>query len=192
VTLNQGQASIKNDLPLWTILAQCLQKISAAFQLSDKEGVFASSSTLERLIQAIFDSHVQGFLRDDSALLFAQLESSVKAQIFAQPVAGFVAVMRRLAKAGEVSTASFNRELQLWSEGPHRNAMLETIEQSDLFSHCYMTSQISDLILKASEPKQEEHEMTAEETEQMLTWATDLAPQRNMGLPWGFSIIPVN
>jgi len=174
------------------VLAQCWQKISGVFQLSDENGILATDSSLQRLLQAIFDSQVQGFLQPDSHALFSQLESSTKARIFAQAIAGFLIVARRLTAFGEATVEVFNREVQLFTESEQRAAMLATIEQSDLFSHCYMADQISHLILDAIDPKEGKLGATTEETEHMLTWATELEVHRNMGLPWGFSFIPVN
>ena len=175
-----------------TVLAQCWQRISAIFQLSDGNGILASGPSLQKLIQAIFDSHVQGFLQADAHALFNQLESSTKARIFAQAIAGFLSVARRLTAGGEVTAEMFNREVQLFTESDQRVAMLQTIEQSDLFSHCYLADQISGLILEAIDPKDGNIGTGTEETEHLLTWATELEVHRNMGLPWGFSFIPVN
>jgi hypothetical protein len=191
-TLSQGQASIRTDLAIWTILNQCLQKISAVFHLPDKDGVLSSSSTVQRLLQAIFDTQIQGFLSQDSSVILSQLDRTTRAQILAQAIAGFVSVFRRLAKAGlGVTSAVFNRETQRFAESEERRALMMAIEGSNLFNNCYTESQISDLIVHAIEERERNRIILNEETEQLVSWATEL-PDRDMGLPCGFTILPVN
>jgi len=188
-TLNMGQASTQPDLSLRDILARSCHRISAVYNLTDRQSVLSGDSTPSRILEAIFDPGALGFVGEESTAILAQLPGSSRACLLAQAIAGIICIFERLAKSSEVTPETFDRALLLFSGSEQRTSMLSSIERSGLFNRCYLKSQIVELI--AASLRRECRESPAEEAEQDLSWATELPP-RNLGVPWGLSIMVLN
>jgi len=109
-----------------------------------------------------------------------------------------VLVFRRLSLGGVISDKSFARELQLFAESEQRRAALDKIGASHVFSTCYTKSSIVDFVMAAVDEQDVRHHdslplSTAENylLSDSVAWVSD-RPCKNMGLPWGFTIMTLN
>ncbi|KAL2873025.1 hypothetical protein SGCOL_011824 [Colletotrichum sp. CLE4] len=193
-TLSMGKASVQNNVSLWTTLSQCYAEIAKTFNVQDAEGILSTPDSISKVVHATFDHDVHGLIEQHSSSMASYLDDATKAHMLAQAIAGMVAFFQKLAAhhQGPVTQASFDREVRRFAECELRSAMIRTIEESRIFGRCYTTSQIADLIMGAVEGKVNDAEFTSEdEYQNAIGWATEL-PARNMGLPWGFSIMALN
>ncbi|TDZ60918.1 hypothetical protein CTRI78_v004620 [Colletotrichum trifolii] len=194
-TLSMGQASVQNNVSMWTTLSQCYDEIAKTFALQDPDSILTKPETISAVVHATFDHDVHGLVEENSSSMLHYLDDVTKAHILAQAVAGMVAFFRKLAAHHEhnpVTASSFDRDVQHFAECQLRSAMIRKIEDSRIFGRCYTKSQIADLIMDAVEGKVDDAEFTTEdEYQNAIGWATEL-PARNMGLPWGFSIMALN
>jgi hypothetical protein len=144
------------------------------------------------MLTAIFDMDSRAFLAPDHTAMIGNLENTPRARLLAQAIAGIVCIFRRLAGCDDITHGVLNRELQLFAESDLRGQMMLAIEQSDLFHHCYVISQISDLIIEAVSWHDQVEVgqstgMDAEELQNALSWASELPS--DIGMPWRFNII---
>ncbi|KAK1974225.1 hypothetical protein LZ30DRAFT_694492 [Colletotrichum cereale] len=196
-TVSMGKASVQNNVSLWTTLSQCYDEVAKAFALDDPEGVLSTPDSISKVVHATFDHDEHGLIEQDSSAMANHLDDAAKAHMLAQAVAGTVAFFQKLASSsshrrGPVTQAAFDREVRRFAECELRSAMIRKIEQSRLFGRCYTKSQIADLIMDVVEAKVGDAEFASEdEYQNAIGWATEL-PARNMGLPWGFSIMALN
>jgi hypothetical protein len=131
--------------------------------------------------------------------ILAGLDDHDKSCLFVQAVAGMTLLFRRLSSVGSVlSDAIFSRELQRFAESEHRRLMLEKIGGSSLFSSCYTKSSIVDFVMAAIEEQEvvrRDRLPLSNAGEDLLSdavaWVSD-RPCKNMGLPWGFTIMTLN
>jgi hypothetical protein len=126
----------------------------------------------------------------------AGLDDHDKSCLFVQAVAGMVLIFRRLSMAATVLLPSaFSRELQSFAACEQRRAALDRIGSSSLFSSCYTKAAVVDFLVAAID---EHHDTLA-----LRTTGADLLlndsvacvsdrPCKNMGLPWGFTIMALN
>ncbi|WYZ43115.1 hypothetical protein EsH8_VI_000814 [Colletotrichum jinshuiense] len=193
-TLSIGKASVQNSVSLWTTLSQCYNEIAKTFNLQDPEGILSTQDSISKVVHATFDHDEHGLIEQNSSSMLNYLDDAAKAHMLAQAIAGMVAFFQKLAAHhyGPITNASFDREVQRFAECELRSAMIRKIEESRIFGRCYTKSQIADLIMGAVEGKVNDAEFTSEdEYQNAIGWATEL-PARNMGLPWGFSIMALN
>ncbi|KZL80127.1 hypothetical protein CI238_05431 [Colletotrichum incanum] len=193
-TVSMGKASVQNNVSLWTTLSQCYDEIAKNFNLQDPEGILSTSDSISKVVRATFDHDEHGLIEQNSSSMTKYLDDVTKAHMLAQAVAGMVAFFQKLTSHhhGPVTQASFDREVHRFAECELRSAMIRKIEESRLFGRCYTKSQIADLIMSVVEGKVNDAEFTSEdEYQNAIGWATEL-PARNMGLPWGFSIMALN
>ncbi|CAI4215585.1 unnamed protein product [Parascedosporium putredinis] len=200
-----GPVSIPTTLSLYSITQSCYTVARQTFLLPEDP----SSPSLRLLrpsaaIDAIFDTDAKLFFED--APLLANLTPDLKASLLAQAVAGLVLLFRRLADvlAAEddvpfLTHDLFARELDAFRHSPERIAALTAIEASSLFSHgCRSRAQVARLVSRVVERAADEQELSdmledagvTEDAAGSLGWTVERP--RNMGLPWGFSILPVN
>ncbi|TKW50471.1 hypothetical protein CTA1_5526 [Colletotrichum tanaceti] len=193
--VSMGRASVQNNVSLWTTLSQCYGEIAKTFNLQDPEGILSTPESISKVVHATFDHDEHGLIERDSSSMANHLDDATKAHMLAQAVAGTVAFFRELAshhRRGPVTQAGFDREVRRFAGCELRSAMIRTIAESRLFGRCYTKSQIADLIAAAVEGKVNGAEFASEdEYQNAIGWATEL-PARNMGLPWGFSIMAIN
>lgn len=194
-TLSMGQASVQNNVTMWTTLSQCYDEIAKTFALQDPENIIANPESISAVVHATFDHDAHGLVEQQSSSMMHCIDDVTKAHMLAQAIAGMVAFFRKLAIHHEhqpVTNASFDRDLQRFADCELRSAMIRKIEDSRIFGRCYTKNQIADLIMDAVDGKVDDAEFTSEdEYQNAIGWATEL-PARNMGLPWGFSIMALN
>lgn len=142
------------DTPLYTLCEQ----IHAAALANLSLAPHASLLPLRAILSATFDSSHRAFvLGADPATqrILAALDADARACVFAQAVAGLVAVLRAVAVAVErapshtLTPQRVDAELRRFEAG-RRDAMLEAIETSPVWSDCFEKAQIGELILRAA------------------------------------------
>jgi hypothetical protein len=194
-----GRLSVPAEACLFSLLSQCFSKIKGIFNLADPLGVLAEAPTLERILNSIFDTTSLPFVTEKSARIVAGLDDHDKSCLFLQAVAGMVLVFRRLGLAGGVVSAGMlSRELQLFAECEKRRAVLEKIGASHVFSTCYTKSSVVDFVMTAIDERENgRHDSLPSDTaaadllNDSAAWVSD-RPCKNMGLPWGFTIMALN
>lgn len=91
---------------------------------------------------------------------------------------------------GVVTSALFARELELFRVSEERQAVLDAVDDSSVWEGCAATEDISRAITRAVESADDEAEVAGEVEGVGALFGFERP--RNMGLPWGFSILPVN
>ena len=130
--------------------------------------------------------------------IVAGLDDHDKSCLFVQAVAGMVLIFARLSTAATVLLPSvFSRELQLFAECEQRRAALEKIGGSSLFSSCYTKSDVVDFLLATIDEGHHGSQAlsTAGGADLLLNDSVACVsdrPCKNMGLPWGFTIMALN
>lgn len=199
LSLNLGRLSIPAEACLFGLLDQCFTKIKGIFNLNDPSNVLGESSSLEQILNAVFDTTSLAFVTEKSVRIVAGLDDHDKSCLFVQAVVGMVLVFRRLSTAPAVLSASlFSRELQLFAESEQRRAALDKIGGSALFSSCYTKSAVVDFLVTAVDEQTGGHHDSlplntagADLLSDSVAWVSD-RPCKNMGLPWGFTIMTLN
>jgi hypothetical protein len=193
LTFSNGRVSISGDLTLWSIAMSCNSTLINNFRLNDPDGILESSDALHLMLQHIFDADTRGFFTEECYEILAGLDGLTKARMLVQAMAGMVLIFRRLSGAGtQITSRTFNRELQLFAEAEARTSVMGVIETTPVFGRCYMKSQIVDVVMDAIEGKDGSVQLSEYDEGGMLSWATADLPSRNMGLPWGFCIMALN
>ncbi|KAK4040106.1 hypothetical protein C8A01DRAFT_35887 [Parachaetomium inaequale] len=199
LSLTLGRLSIPAEACLFSLLSQSFAKIRGIFNLNDPSGVLAEPSTLDRVLNSIFDTTALPLVTEKSVLIAAGLDDHDKSCLFVQAVAGMVLIFRHLSPAGTVVSASLlSRELQLFAESEQRRAALDKIGGSSLFSSCYTKAAIVDFVMAAIDEREVGHHDTLalgtagdHLLSDSVAWVSD-RPCKNMGLPWGFTIMTLN
>jgi hypothetical protein len=191
-----GKASVEISSSVWETLVQTSDKLAKTYDLNDPEDVMSSRSTLQRILSATFDRDELAFLTQHSQalnLLDDSLDGLSRAHVLAQAIAGLVTILENVAATGrQVNAAVVNEVISHFAESEHRRRIAEMIEGSRVFARCYDRSQITDLVLRAVEDKEaSKWESLADDEQAAIGWASEL-PSRNMGLPWGFTILALN
>ncbi|KAK7432235.1 hypothetical protein QQZ08_001180 [Neonectria magnoliae] len=196
--LKQGHASIPNDRCPLEVLFSTLQKISSTFNLDvDPELDLNCRKTLHRILQAVFDTDTQGFLEQETSDIFAHLDSPQKARILAQAIAAATIIFQRLAETGRTVTYGIlNREAQLFAESDQRALMQDSIEESPVFEQCELKSDISEAIKEAMQaeesPSTPQPFASDDKLDFMFSPNAGHERPKNMGLPFGFTIMSIN
>lgn len=189
-----GRASVEISSSVWETLVQIFDKLSQTYNLNDPEGVMSSHATLQRILAATFDRDELAFLTQHSQaldLLDDSLDGITRAHVLAQAIAGMVTILESVTATGrQVDASLVANETRHFAESEHRRRIADMIENSHVFARCYDRSQITNLILRAVEDKEVPQWETLIDDNQ-IGWASEL-PSRNMGLPWGFSILALN
>jgi hypothetical protein len=190
-----GRPSLPAETCLFTLISQTFATVRNIFSLNDPNGVLAESSSREKMLRATFDNSSIAFVTEKSGEVFADLDEHDKTCLYVQAVAGIVSIFRRLSVAGVVlSTAVFARELRLFRESEQRQAMLVMIASSSLLRTCYTKIAIAELVMAAMEQGEAAHGADAPKEDLLsdaTSWVND-RPCKNMGLPWGFTIMALN
>ncbi|KAL1843970.1 hypothetical protein VTJ49DRAFT_6374 [Mycothermus thermophilus] len=194
---DMGRLSLPSETCLHSVLDQCFTKIRGFFHLADPSNLLADASSLERVLNCIFDTTSLPFVTETTVRIAAGLDDHDKACLFVQAVAGMVLLFRRLAAVGvPVSERIFARELQLFAESEQRRALLETITGSPLLGSCYTKAVLVDFLEEViDDPTTEtvlpDTTMKNDFPSDPTAWISD-RPCKNMGLPWGFTIMALN
>jgi hypothetical protein len=193
-----GRLSIPAEACLFSLLSQSFAKIRDIFNLNDPSGVLTEPSTLDRVLNSIFDTTALPLVTEKSVRIAAGLDDHDKSCLFVQAVAGMVLIFRHLSAAGTVSASLLSRELQLFSESEQRRAALDKIGGSSLFSSCYTKIALVDFVMAAIDEREVGHFDTLgcsaagdHLLNDSVAWVSD-RPCKNMGLPWGFTIMTLN
>lgn len=197
-TVTNGHAAIQPNDTIWESTVHCFEQILDAY---DARAVLSGQEHLRSTLRATFDEEVRGLLDSGAqamGLLDDALDDPSKARVLAQVIAGTVAVLERTVTDADpekrVSAERFRAEVQRFAESEHRQRLAGMIGGSKMFGRCYAPQQIRDLIVRAVEDRQDGDGSAVwlgDEGESAIGWATEL-PSRNMGLPWGFTILALN
>lgn len=192
---SQGHASIQDTDSLWDSATQCFDKLVKSYGLAFDNRT-SHQDILRSILRATFDKDICGFLDNDAqtiSRLDDALDEVTKARVMAQAVAGMSVVLERLQHDDIPITAQrFNVEVQRFAQSEHRRRLVDMIEHSRTFGRCYATVQIRDVIVKAVEDRCDTlADVLGEDGQTAIGWASEL-PSRNMGLPWGFTILALN
>jgi hypothetical protein len=199
LSVEMGHLSLPAETCLFGLLSQCFTKIKDIFHLDDPSAILAEPSTLERILNSVFDTTTLPFVTEKSIRIAAGLDDHDRSCLFVQAVAGLVLVFRHLDSAGSVLSATMlSRELQLFAESEQRRGALDRIGSSSLFTSCYTKSSIVDFVMAALDEQDVEHHdgLTLGTAGKDLSgdnaaWLSD-RPCKKMGLPWGFTIMALN
>ncbi|KAK4143393.1 uncharacterized protein C8A04DRAFT_28816 [Dichotomopilus funicola] len=199
LTLTLGKLSIPAETCLFSLLNETFTKITTVFNLDDPSDVLADPANLEKILNTIFDTNSVPLVTEKSVRIAAGLDDHDRSCLFIQAVAGMVLIFQRLSQAGgPVSARLLSRELQLFGESEQRRVVLDKIGHSSAFSSCYTKDSLVRFVLEAidtgndgqwevldSKPIGER--MVSEESA-----CINDRPCKNMGLPWGFTIMTLN
>lgn len=199
LTFNLGRLSPPSETCLFSLLHQCFAKVRDIFNLDDPSSILAEQSSLERILNAVFDTTSLAFVTEKSVRIVAGLDDHDKTCLFVQAVAGMVLVFRRLSMAATMLQPSvFSRELQFFAESEQRRAALDKIAASSLFSSCYTKTAMVDFLVGVIDEQMGGRgdgllrtTAGADLLSDSVAWAGS-RPCKNMGLPWGFTIMALN
>jgi hypothetical protein len=196
---DMGRTSIPAEASLFDLLSQCFDKFRGVFNLEDPHGILTRPSILEGMLNAVFDTGSRAFVTEKSPGFIAGLEEHDKLCLYVQAVAGMVLIFRRLSSLGRTLSAGLaSREIQLFKESQQRTVVLSKIADTSLLSACYARSGIVDFVVEVVEGQelgQHANPSSGITGDDLLDntagWVTD-RPCKNMGLPWGFTIMAIN
>ncbi|KAL2024867.1 hypothetical protein VTK56DRAFT_3566 [Thermocarpiscus australiensis] len=196
LTSDKGHISIPIETSLSSLLGQCLTWFKGIFNLHDPHGVLDGPFALDRILSPIFDIATLAYVKEKSGRILPSLDDHDRLCLYLQGVAGMALIFRRLITAGpELSPSLFSRELQLFAESEPRRAVLEKIGSSSLVSLGYTKNSIVDLLMAAMEEREVVHHDLNTTGEDLLSYSVAWVsgrPCKNMGLPWGFTIMALN
>ncbi|KAK2928981.1 hypothetical protein FoTM2_011845 [Fusarium oxysporum f. sp. vasinfectum] len=178
-TIDQGHVTLPDDLCPLDALSSILRNISSVFELDVSADLdLTCRNILHRILQFIFDTNTQSALEEDSEI-FAHLSSKQKARILAQAIAAFTVIFQRLAQTGEkVTYGVLNREAQLFTESDQRALMQSLIE--------------GDAVFENYEDAATPQPVAADDKQDFMFSPSAAQEHKNMGVPWGFSIMAIN
>lgn len=199
LSLEMGRLSIPAETCLFSLLSQCFTKIKGIFNINDPSGILAEPSSLERILNSVFDTTSLPFVTEKSVRIAAGLDDHDKSCLFVQAVAGLVLIFRHLDSTGTVLSAGmFTRELQVFAESEQRRAALGKIGGSSLLTSCYTRSSIVDFLITTINEREILNNdglglrMPGKDlASDHVAWVND-RPCKKMGLPWGFTIMALN
>ncbi|SPN99216.1 uncharacterized protein DNG_02253 [Cephalotrichum gorgonifer] len=205
-TTDHHHASISPNLTLWSAIQTAYKTTQSTFSLpQDSSLPLSSPSSPALVIDAIFDTDAKLFF-DSHSQLVSSLPPTSKAALLAQAIAGLVLFFERLGSELEgeevVTDVLFARELEAFRASEERRAALGAVEASDVWgSCCGGAEEIAGVVMGVVERAGDEFELAGMLEEGGAAaggWEDGAMPgfevgrPRNMGLPWGFSILPVN
>ncbi|KAL2263199.1 hypothetical protein VTK26DRAFT_7773 [Humicola hyalothermophila] len=210
LTFSHGRPSLPFEDSLSAHLEHAFNKTTGIFNLHDPHSILLEPSALEQMLAAIFSGATASL-----GLVTGKLEEEPsehdRTVLYLQAVAGMVAVFRCLYKAtasgaADLSADLFARQLRLFAEGEQRRVVLDGIAaRRDLFSCSYTSNHLVEAVsavVEGREAEEEEEErgngmrrqfwgVTEEISSDIAAWDGD-RPCKNMGLPWGFTIMALN
>ncbi|KAM7188262.1 hypothetical protein V8F20_010639 [Naviculisporaceae sp. PSN 640] len=208
LNIEGGRLSIQPETKLLDILAGCFSNFVDIFDLQDEEKTLSSPSALEDVMKSIFDNENQAFVTEDSLQIVEGLEAKEKLSLFLQSVTGMAMVFQHLALSGANMTPSaLARELEIFSEEDERHDMLEKVAASRFLNTCSDKKDLVVSLMKIVEDEDEDDTTVLETNHHNLvtSWVaskqsinTEIEewdssrPCKNMGLPWGFTILALN
>ena len=116
--------------------------------------------------------------------------------LLAQAICAVVVVFARLEDSGkEICPGLLSKELQLLSEGDQLRMLINHLESCHVFSKCFMKTQLEDAMIDAIQAARRDEIQPLDEdlaSDVPYRICMDEIPARNMGLPWGFTIMSIN
>lgn len=143
------------------ILHDFFNKSIQAFNFIDPERVLSDNRLLVRILESAFDANELGFLKgsfDTSGqTLIDSLNPHDRACMLTQALCAIVLFFHKLSESQwlhrdpipRLTAHIVDRELIGIRSGKDRKAVFETIQESSIFTTCRLTSEVSDLLLKA-------------------------------------------
>ncbi|KAL2108013.1 hypothetical protein VUR80DRAFT_4366 [Thermomyces stellatus] len=198
-TTSAGQPAISPPLTLWPAIQTAYATALSTFSLPQDPATspLSQPGTPALVTNAVFDTDARLFFEEaaDAASLFASLTPAAKARLLAQAIAGIVLFFARLGGAleegeGVVSESLLARELELFRGAEERQAALNGLEWSRVWEACARPEEVARVVGRVVDRASDEAEVG--ELVEAGAMGFDVERPRNMGLPWGFSILPVN
>lgn len=190
--------SIAPTLNLWAAIQTAYTTALTTFHLQEDATLpLSSPSAGTHIINAVFDTDAKLLFTGPHATLFASLAPASKARLLAQGIAGIVLFLRALGETAEgeggvVTSTLFARELEVFRGSEERQAVLDAVDDSHVWEVCAAKEDVSRAIMRAVESADEEVEVSGEVEGVGALFGFEIGRPKNMGLPWGFSILPVN
>lgn len=221
INMELGKIYIPQETTLFSLLSTAFSQFRSIYSLSDPSGLLSQPTTLDQFLSSIFDGTASlPFVTEKGGLrILAGLDDHDKATLYVQAVAGMVLIFQRL-NGHELSKALLSRELRLFVESQKRQTVLERIDHSHFFTDCYTKAAIADSVVETIEtsgssdsssdsdsgrqsPAAEDNKRFAYDNHHLAgatldgpgpdlsSWENE-RPCKNMGLPWGFTIMTLN
>lgn len=206
--MEAGHLSIQPNTKLLDILGGCFSNFVNIFALNDEEKTLSSPSALEDVMKSIFDNENQAFVTEDSLQVVEGMSDHEKLSLFLQSVTGMAMVFQHFSLSGANMTPSaLERELEIFSDEDERHEMLEKVAASRFLKTCYDKKDLVASLMKIVEDEDEDDNSSLENhnhnmvsswaaSKQTISTETDewdsSRPCKNMGLPWGFTILALN
>ncbi|KAK3388609.1 hypothetical protein B0T20DRAFT_490709 [Sordaria brevicollis] len=213
LSIDQGYLHVPGATCLFSLLKQTLTQFATTYDVlpTSLQSLLLSQGQLERILNSIFDTSSLAFVTEQEFRIEAGLDDHDKATLFIQAVAGIAMIFERLLHASCSSSSSipedkigclFSRELQLFAESEQRRAMLDRIGHTSLLSHCYTKHELVSFLVGVVEGRLSGQKHVAGSNlplnavgedllSESVAWVSDRSC-KNMGLPWGFTIMALN
>ncbi|EAA28810.2 hypothetical protein GE21DRAFT_9856 [Neurospora crassa] len=212
----QGRLLVPPETCLSTLLKQILVQFTNTYALPDgSHALLSQPSSLDRILNSIFDTSCLAFVTEKEFRIEAGLDDHDKVTLFVQAVAGMAMVFERLLRAcssssaafansgsGDLTTSLLSRELQLFAESEQRRTMLDRIGATSLLSHCYTKDELVSFVVAMVEDPDRASQQGGSSLLSLNAAGEDLSSDsvawvsgrscKNMGLPWGFTIMALN
>lgn len=217
ISMELGKIYIPQETSLFSLLSTAFSQFRSIYALSDPSNLLSQPTTLDRFLSSVFEATGSlPFVTEKGGLrILAGLDDHDKATLYVQAVAGMVLILKRLA-GHELTEGLLSRELRVFEESQERQTVLERIDHSHFFTDCYTKAAIVDSVVETIEtsgssgsdsgqqsPAVEENKRFAYDNHHLAganldATGSDLSawenerPCKNMGLPWGFTIMTLN
>ncbi|KAK4166919.1 hypothetical protein QBC43DRAFT_11372 [Cladorrhinum sp. PSN259] len=200
IQIQLGRLALPAESTIHTLLTQSYTKLTEIFNLHDPESLLSSQSTFSHILDAILDTSSRPFANPDSELILAGLDDHDKACLYLQAVVGMVLILERLkSSSSDLSAGLLARKLQLFAESKQRQAVLDAIAGSHCFSESYTRNDVVEFLVNAIQDREvDDFSLPTPSGEELLvsvgnSWdGSSERPCKNMGLPWGFTIMALN
>jgi len=216
LTIDQGRLHVPEETCLFSLLKQTLVQFVTTYDTlpSSLQSLLLSQPTsLDRIINSIFDTSSLAFVTEQEFRIEAGLDDHDKATLFVQAVAGMAMIFERLSSvvastssdsSDQKTSCLFSRALQLFAESEQRRTMLDRIGQTSLLSHCYTKDELVSFLVAIVEDRRLPGAADGSSSSllplnavgedllsESVAWVSDRSC-KNMGLPWGFTIMALN
>ena len=196
-SINLGHAAIPEDTNLWSLVVAAMTVMSKFFSLIDPSGVLSSSASLEQILQTIFPPcQLAFFSPQEHTDMPSCLQESERALLLAQAICAIIVVFARLEDSGkEICQGLLSKELQLLSEDDQLRILMNNLENCHVFGKCFMKTQLEDAMMDAiTAARRHDTQLPDVNLGADAQHGIRMSeiPARNMGLPWGFTIMSIN
>jgi len=202
LSVDLGFVSIEKDSSIRSILDQYIETATQNAKVRDADGILVDPSNRQRILDAIFLDDASSFVSGDHGELQSGLGEQERARLVVQGIAGILSLLFRLARVEPcISQQDLDAELHAFTVRGIPTLLRQEVEESRIFSDCLMKTQLADLILAAarmgaSHPATTDclhkTDISWEDYQEDAFGSTYSRPPRNMGQPWGFTIMAIN